>query len=100
MSREPLPWLLRYKNGDAFALALLPDVRAQTSTHSGQLNWTIQPPLEFNYIIDDNRPGKECSILGYTHERITIVEWETLREFGIPVIRVTIDDDERMRVEI
>lgn len=98
--REPVHWLLRYKNGDAFALALLPEVRAQTSIHSGKVGWSIQPPSEFNFMIEDTRSEKECTVLNYDYEKIPLPQWETLREFGLPVLKVSDDDDENRYLEI
>ena len=83
-------WLLRHPNGDAFAIALLPYVcRERYSPNPPE--WNESPPVEFDFLIHDDR--NDTIIDNYDYECIPQIEWETLQAFGIPLVRVVIDDD-------
>jgi len=92
-------WLLRYPNGDAFALALLPyDYHVSWNGMRQQTESEVLPPYAFKSVIQDNRDGSTC--LKYDYEIIPRIEWETLAAFGIPVVVETTNDDGERWLEI
>ena len=89
-------WLLRYPNGDAFALALLPYNYVYAGGRTAELE--ARPPQAFEHVIQDNRNDSTC--IGYTYEVIPPTQWETLAEFGIPIVEEKTNDDNERWLEI
>jgi len=88
-------WLLRYVNGDAFALAWLPyrlaEVRyTRTTGAPPTLVYDEVPPLEFGMMIEDTI--NKVLIMNYNYEVVPQAVWETQQAFGLPLLCV-IDDD-------
>ncbi len=75
-------WLFRYRSGDAFAISDLPEEERWTEMDDicQVRGWNV--PDAFKKMID----AGEVTIMWYDVERIDQVQFETLREFGIPVI--------------
>jgi hypothetical protein len=93
-------WLLRYPNGDAFALALLP--YDYITIYNGRLPdyEKTRPPPAFEYVIHDYRDEVSKTIINYDYEVLRPTEWETLAEFGIPVAEEKTNDDGERWLEI
>ena len=75
-------WVLRYKNGEAFAVSDLPEEKRWTDDDGICQVHEWFTPIAFRKMID----AGEVTIMQYDYDQISQVEFETLREFGIPVI--------------
>ncbi len=75
-------WLFRYKGGDAFAISDLPEECRWTEMDDICQVQQWSAPEAFRKMID----AGDKVIMWYHVHRINRVEFETLREFGIPVI--------------
>lgn len=86
-------WLLRYPNGDAFALALLP--YDYVTIFNGRLPdyKEERTPIAFKNVIHDYQ--RNICVRDYNYEVIPPIEWETLAAFGIPITKEKSNDDER-----
>jgi len=92
-------WLLRYPNGDAFALALLPYGYYMTWNEMRQQSDSeVRPPAAFKTVIHNYRDN--ICIRDYDYEVIPKIQWETLAEFGIPIVDEKTNDDGERWLEI
>jgi len=89
-------WLLRDLTGDAYALAVLPYHYIRVQEY-GQTAVRGRDPLALSGIVHDYRNNTD---VGYTHEVIEQIDWETLMAFGIPVAKEVIDDNGKRWLEI
>ena len=82
LGTRPAWWVLRYKNGEAFAVSDLPEEKRWTDDDGICQVHEWFTPVAFRKMVD----AGEVIIMDYDHEQITQVEFETYREFGIPVV--------------
>lgn len=91
-------WLLRYPDGDAFALALLPYDYVTIWNGRAPDYEEARPPIAFKTVIHNYRDN--TCVRDYTYEVIPPIEWETLAVFGIPVVEEKSNDDGERWLEI
>ena len=100
MNIKPVHWLLRYLNGDAFAVASFPHNYVTIGHHYGGIGEIEEerPPKEFDHFVHDKQD--DLVIMLYDYERIPQAQYETLIEFGLPVISSVTNDDDELILEI
>lgn len=83
MERRKAFWVLRYKTGDAFAVSNMWEEWVETSEIPGAEGFWAPPP-ELRLMVEDM--DNDVMIMDYDIAHITEPEFETLREFGIPMV--------------